>query len=128
MANAPSFPHPVYARHVLEPAFGDSKRMLFPHLIAANEAHTLMLATTGILPAEQAARLLDALATVSAEGAEAFGYQPEVEDLFFAVEGRLIELVGADAGGNLQIRAFTERSGGGNGATAAAGAARCRAG
>ncbi|HEV2066788.1 MAG TPA: lyase family protein, partial [Thermomicrobiales bacterium] len=103
MANAASFPHPVYARFVLEPAFGDSQRMLFPHMIAANEAHALMLAATGILPVEQAARLLDALAAVSAGGAKEFDYRPEVEDLFFAVEGRLIELVGADAGGNLQI-------------------------
>lgn len=103
MANAASFPHPVYARFVLEPAFGDSQRMLFPHMIAANEAHALMLAATGILPVEQAARLLDALAAVSAGGAKVFDYRPEVEDLFFAVEGRLIELVGADAGGNLQI-------------------------
>jgi len=77
--------------------------MLFRHMIAANEAHTLMLDETGILPADGTARLLDALATVSEEGAGAFSYTPGVEDLFFAVEGRLIELAGADVGGNLQI-------------------------
>ena len=77
--------------------------MLFRHMIAANEAHTLMLAETGILPHDHAVRLLDALGTVAGEGAEGFAYVPGVEDLFFAVEGRLIELAGADAGGNLQI-------------------------
>ncbi len=77
--------------------------MLFRHMIAANEAHTLMLAATGILPGDQASRLLGALATVTDAGADDFAYTPGVEDLFFAVEGRLIDLAGADVGGNLQI-------------------------
>jgi argininosuccinate lyase len=62
-----------------------------------------MLAETGNLAADQAAALLRALAGVAAEGPAAFTYAPQVEDLFFAVEARLIKLAGPEAGGNLQI-------------------------
>jgi argininosuccinate lyase len=101
--HAGAFPHPDYARYVLEPAFHDSQRHLFAHMIAANEAHTLMLAATGILPDDHASALLAALRRVADAGPEAFAYVPEVEDLFFAVERKLIEIAGPDAGGNLQI-------------------------
>lgn len=98
-----SFPHPTYARYVLQPQFDDSRRHLFGHMIAANEAHTLMLAETGIISREHASALLNALRQVEERGVDAFEYAPLVEDLFFAVEGRLIELAGPDAGGNLQL-------------------------
>ncbi|HEV2073898.1 MAG TPA: argininosuccinate lyase [Thermomicrobiales bacterium] len=100
---AGTFPHPAYAQNVLEPAFEESKEHLFAHMIAANEAHAIMLAECGVLDPAQASALLTALGAVKQQGAEAFRYSPEIEDLFFAVEGRLIELVGPDAGGNLQI-------------------------
>lgn len=103
MANAASFPHPVYAKYVLEPQFQESKQHLFEHMIAANEAHTIMLHECDILTAEQANHLLQALQQVRQEGVDRFEYNPQVEDLFFAVEGRLIELTGPDVGGNLQI-------------------------
>jgi argininosuccinate lyase len=98
-----SFPHPVYAKHVLGPAFHEAQRLLFRHMIVASEAHVLMLHETGNLPGDQAAALLRALAEAAAGGAERFTYAPNVEDLFFAVEARLIELAGPDAGGNFQI-------------------------
>lgn len=103
MANAPSFPHPAYARYVLEPQFEESKQHIFDEMIAANVAHTIMLCECGILREDQAAPLLRALEQVREEGVARFAYQPTVEDLFFAVEGRLIELTGPEIGGNLQI-------------------------
>jgi argininosuccinate lyase len=36
-------------------------------------------------------------------GRDALAYQPGVEDLFFRIEARIIELAGADFGGNLQL-------------------------
>lgn len=98
-----SFPHLTYAKHVLEPQFLDGQRHIFPYMIAANEAHTLMLAACGIIPQAQAATLLRALREVAEGGPQAFAYAPQIEDLFFAVEGKLIELAGVDAGGDLQI-------------------------
>ena len=66
MANAESFPHPVYARYVLEPQFHESKQHLFGHMIAANEAHTIMLYECGILDGSHASKLLTALQQVRA--------------------------------------------------------------
>lgn len=98
-----TFPHPEYRRYVLEPAFHEAQRLLFPHMMAANEAHTLMLTETGIVPRQQGAALLTANREIWEAGPHAFGYLESVEDLFFAIEQRLIELAGPDAGGNLQI-------------------------
>src|SRR5665811_362840 len=78
-----TFPHPEYRRYVLEPAFGEARRLLFPHLMASNEAHTLMLSETGIIPRAHAAALLKANREVEAAGPDAFVYAPAVEDLFF---------------------------------------------
>lgn len=103
MANAPSFPHPVYAQYVLEPQFQESKQYLFDHMIAANEAHTIMLHECDIVSADHASALLRALQQVKREGVARFQYEPQVEDLFFAVENRLIEITGPEIGGNLQI-------------------------
>lgn len=100
---ARSFPHPDYARYVLEPGFRHAQRLLWPHMMAANEAHTLMLAQTGVISPVDAAALLAAEQAVSAAGPNAFAYDPAVEDLFFLVEAKLIEIAGPDAGGNLQI-------------------------
>ena len=43
------------------------------------------------------------MATVRVGGRDALAYQPGVEDLFFRIEARIIELAGADFGGNLQL-------------------------
>jgi argininosuccinate lyase len=96
------FPHPDYAKYILEPGFRHAQELLFPHMMAANEAQALMLAAMDIIPDHEAAALLTALREIEAAGADAFSYTPAIEDLFFAVEGRLIELAGQEAGGNLQ--------------------------
>ncbi|MEJ7839811.1 MAG: argininosuccinate lyase [Thermomicrobiales bacterium] len=101
--NTQEFPHPEYARYILAPGFVHAQELLFPHMMAANEAQALMLAKTGILPAEQALSIVEALQTISDSGAHAFTYSPSLEDLFFAVEGRLIEMTGVETGGNHQI-------------------------
>lgn len=103
MANGGSFPHPAYERHVLRLAFEEGQRLPFPHIIAASEAHTVVLEETAILSRDHSAALLRALSDVATKGTEHFTYAPEVEDLFFAVETQLIEPAGPEAGGNLQI-------------------------
>ncbi len=97
------FPNPIYAREILEVGFREAQRLLFFHMQAANEAHILMLVEQGIVSRQDGAALFRAFAEVEAAGPESFHYDPSVEDLFFAAEGKVIELAGADAGGNLQI-------------------------
>lgn len=97
------FPHPVYSRHVLQPAYRDAQRYFFEPMLEAHEAHAIALAECGVIPFENAAAILSAVATIRAEGSQAYAYQPGVEDLFFRIEGRVMELAGMDYGGNLQL-------------------------
>jgi argininosuccinate lyase len=99
----PTFPHPIYSKHVLQPAYQGALEYLYGPMLTANRAHVVMLARQEIISRDNARALLKALAQVEAEGLEALGYKPGIEDLFFRVEGRLIELAGAEQGGNLQL-------------------------
>jgi argininosuccinate lyase len=72
-------------------------------MLAANRAHVVMLARQRIIGRDNAQALLKALDQVEAEGLDSLGYKPGIEDLFFRVEGRLIEIAGPEYGGNLQL-------------------------
>ncbi|MEZ4863188.1 MAG: argininosuccinate lyase [Caldilineaceae bacterium] len=99
----PSFPHPIYSRHVLQPAYRDAQHYLFEPMLAAHEAHAIMLAECTIISPANAVALLQAVTRLREAGADAYTYQPGVEDLFFRIEGQIIEQAGADYGGNLQL-------------------------
>ena len=98
-----SFPHPLYDKYVLKPFYEDAKKYYYGPMLAANRAHVVMLRRCDIISRENAAALLDALSQVEAMGVAELTYRSGVEDLFFAMEGRLIELAGSAHGGNLQL-------------------------
>lgn len=98
-----TFPHPVYAETILEPQFRASQKWLFEPLLDASEAHLLMLTQKHLMSSGDARRVWQALCRLRAAGADAFTYAPDVEDLFFQVEARIIQLAGEDAGGNLHL-------------------------
>ncbi|MFK7804605.1 MAG: argininosuccinate lyase [Anaerolineae bacterium] len=103
MSTSSSFPHPIYRDHVLIPAYEGASAHLFGPMLAANRTHAVMLATQNIISAENAKALLNAIDQVDEAGIEALTYQPGIEDLFFHVEGRIIEICGPEFGGNLQL-------------------------
>ncbi len=72
-------------------------------MLASHEAQALMLAECGIISDENAAAILRAVAKIRAAGVDALDYEPGVEDLFFRIESQIIEIAGADYGGNLQL-------------------------
>jgi argininosuccinate lyase len=98
-----TFPDPVYAETILAPQFAASQRWLVGPMLDASEAHLLMLQATGLMSTEQAGRVWDALDRVRHAGAASFAYDPNVEDLFFQMEARIVELAGEEAGGNLHL-------------------------
>ena len=49
------------------------------------------------------AAIVHAVASLRADGVATYAYLAGIEDLFFRIEGRIIEVAGADAGGNLQL-------------------------
>jgi argininosuccinate lyase len=97
------FPHPIYLEHVLKPAYRSASEHLFLPMLAANQAHVVMLAQQNIIAQANARSLLAAIAQVEEAGLESLPYRPGIEDLFFLVEGRLIEICGPEYGGNLQL-------------------------
>jgi argininosuccinate lyase len=97
------FPDAVYAETILGPQFRASQQWLFEPMLEASEAHLLMLVQQNLMSREQAARVAAALEDLSVRGSTAFTYAPEVEDLFFQMEARILELAGEEAGGNLHL-------------------------
>jgi argininosuccinate lyase len=97
------FPDPMYAETILGPQFAASQKWLFEPMLESSEAHLLMLVQQGLMPTHQAARVAAALSDLRAKGADAFVYAPEVEDLFFQMEARILEVAGEEAGGNLHL-------------------------
>ncbi|MDI3317121.1 MAG: argininosuccinate lyase [Bacillota bacterium] len=74
-------------------------RRLWPEDLAGSRAHVRMLAAQGILPREEAERLLHGLDVVEAEIRDGrFAWHRGDEDIHMAVERRLTELLGPVAG------------------------------
>jgi len=98
-----TFPDPVYADTILAPQFAASQRWLFVPMLESSEAHLLMLHAVGLMTAEQTARVWSALQSLHEAGPASFAYDPNVEDLFFQMEARIVEQAGEEAGGNLHL-------------------------
>ncbi len=95
------FPAPIYRENVLERVFADAKRFFLEPLVEIEYAHTLMLARTGILPAGEAARCLQALDGMDRQAIRDAVFDGSFEDLFFLVEARLAEVCGAETAGKM---------------------------
>lgn len=96
------FPDPVYKQTVLAPLFDGAKNHHVQGFRAIDRAHLVMLAETGILDAEQARDIAEALDRIDAEvDPTTLVYTGEVEDFFFLIEKELKKRVGPDLGGRL---------------------------
>jgi argininosuccinate lyase len=72
---------------------------LFREDIAGSIAHVEMLAATGVIPNDEASTIADALRQIELEiESGAFLLDGDLEDIHMAIEGRLIEKVGAIGG------------------------------
>src|SRR5215831_5654955 len=96
MSTSSAFPDPVYADTIHAPQFAASQRWLFGPMLDASEAHLLMLRATGLMSAPQARRVWAALQALHEAGPASFAYDPDVEDLFFQMEARFVELAGEE--------------------------------
>ncbi len=101
MDDRSKFPDPTYRDTVLAPLFEGVKQHYAAHMGALNRAHLVMLAETGILAPDDAARIGGALSAIDAEvDISALSYTGEYEDYFFLVEAELRRRLG-DLGGAL---------------------------
>jgi len=102
LADRSVFPDPVYKQTVLAPLFDGAKNHHVEGFRAIDRAHLVMLAETGILNAEQARDIANALDSIDAEVDPAnLVYTGEVEDFFFLIEKELKKRLGPDLGGRL---------------------------
>src|SRR6202522_4120609 len=101
-ATTGSFPAPVYRRTVLEQILQNAKVYFLEPLLAIEYAHTLMLARQKIIPEQSAAICLRGLKRFDLEQIRREPYDPDVEDLYFYIEKKLIELCGAEHAGGIQ--------------------------
>src|ERR1700737_4895999 len=92
---------PEYVTHVLSENFDDAKTLFFAPLVAINYAHLVMLASTGIVSAEDAHAVRIALDSVAHTDLSGVRYDGTYEDLFFYVERLIVDRCGEDAAGRL---------------------------
>ncbi|MBN8956275.1 MAG: argininosuccinate lyase [Rhizobiales bacterium] len=77
----------------------DFDRHLYRQDIAASKAHAAMLAKTGIITADDAAKIAHGLDTILSEiESGKFEFKRALEDIHMNVESRLAELIGPSAG------------------------------
>jgi argininosuccinate lyase len=98
------FPAPVYSETVLAVNFDDAKKYFFDALIEIHAAHTLMLARQGIIPEADARCCLDGLAKLDRNAILAARYDGRCEDLFFYVQGLLVQECSAEVAGKMHNR------------------------
>lgn len=101
MSDTSKFPDPTYRDTVLAPLFEGVKTHYASGMDQINRAHLVMLAETGILSSEVAAKLAGALSDIASDTDLAqLAYTGEHEDYFFWVEAQLKSRLG-DLGGAL---------------------------
>jgi len=81
--------------------FDDAKKYFLDALLEIHSAHTLMLARQGIIPKADARLCLEAIAKLERPKILATRYDGRCEDLFFYVEGLLVQACGEDVAGKI---------------------------
>jgi argininosuccinate lyase len=76
----------------------DFDRRIFQADVRCNQAHTTMLKEQGIIPAEDADKILDALNQLEANGINSLKMDPSVEDIHMALENYVTSQIGEVAG------------------------------
>ena len=92
---------PEYVTYVLNENFEDAKELFLAPLMAIHYAHLTMLAAQGIVSADDAHRIREALDSVSLDDIRRVKYDGSYEDLFFYVEHLIINACGDAAAGRL---------------------------
>jgi argininosuccinate lyase len=92
---------PEYVTYVLNENFEDAKELFLSPLMAIHYAHLAMLAAQGIVSAEDAHRIRQALDSISIDEVKQARYDGSYEDLFFYIDRLIVNACGEDAAGRL---------------------------
>ncbi|MET7423132.1 lyase family protein [Dactylosporangium sp. NPDC005555] len=91
-------PLTTYQHHHLRVVFDHHATHLYGPMVKASEAHVVMLAEQGLVPADAAAQMLRGLVTLRDDRPGTFDYDGSVEDVYFTLEKRLAEACGIPTG------------------------------
>lgn len=91
----------MYAETVLAINFEDAQRLFLDDLLELHEAHTLMLARQGIIPAAAAAACLNAVSKLDREKLSRATYDGRFEDLFFFIQDEIAGMCGEEDAGRM---------------------------
>ncbi|OIK10682.1 argininosuccinate lyase [Bacillus sp. MUM 13] len=97
------FPGKTYVEQLLKPVFNDQRDFLFHVMFDIHRAHVIMLAEEGIIEKSEAEVMLGGINKAAACDSSSLCYKPEFEDLFFMMEARIGEEIGAELAGKIHI-------------------------
>ncbi|WP_419881669.1 argininosuccinate lyase [Peribacillus sp. B-H-3] len=97
------FPGKTYVEQLLRPVFNDQRDFLFHVMFDIHRAHVIMLAEAGIIEKSEAEVMLRGINKAAAADPSLLRYEPEFEDLFFMMEARIGEEIGAELAGKIHI-------------------------
>jgi argininosuccinate lyase len=92
---------PEYVSCVLNDNFEDAKALLLSPLMAIHYAHLVMLTERGIVSANDARSLRDALDRISQDDIRRVKYDGSCEDLFYYIDHLIADACGEDVAGRL---------------------------
>jgi len=96
------FPSLTYKKMVIEPAYDSAKQNFVDYMMQINIAHLVMLNEQGLVTDEEVKQIGKAIFEIDREFYKGSAYAAEFEDLFFRIEGDLIQRAG-DVAGNVHI-------------------------
>lgn len=98
-----AFPGKTYVEELLKPVFNDQRDYLFHVMFDIHRAHVIMLAEQGIIEKDEAKVMLEGINTVAGMDVGKLSYEPQFEDLFFMMEAKIGEEIGAELAGKIHI-------------------------
>lgn len=96
------FPGRTYSEVVLEPSYHEAKQHLLGPMMMINKAHLIMLTEQGLVSVEDGKKIAGVMTSLDLQSISTSHYSGQVEDLYFQVEGEILEKAG-DIAGNLHI-------------------------
>jgi argininosuccinate lyase len=90
-----------YIKNVLNDNFEDAKSLFLSPLMSIHYAHLTMLAARGIVSAEDARTIRQALDDISLDTIRRTPYDGQTEDLYFHVERQIVRACGEELAGRL---------------------------
>lgn len=98
-----AFPGKTYVEELLKPVFNDQRDYLFHVMFDIHRAHVIMLEEQGIIEKDEAKVMLEGINKVASTDIGVLSYQPQFEDLFFMMEAKIGEEIGAELAGKIHI-------------------------